>query len=108
MGLAFWRIYNEKVQQRLVEEKEKGEKAARPESPLETLEKDLRKVEVNTKKPEASAEKEYKRAKDKEGRFLPDNLATPEVNEAYDPPKPIKAQLATRSPQSHSRKPEQS
>lgn len=108
MGLAFWRIYNEKVQERLVQEKKKGKKAARPESPLEALQKGPAKAEASTKAPEAKVEKEYKRARDEEGQFLPDNPATPDVNEAFDPPKPIKAQPATKSPQPHSRKPQQS
>ena len=33
-------------------------------------------------------EPEYIRARDEEGQFVPDDPSTPEVNEAFDPPKP--------------------
>ena len=37
--------------------------------------------------PEASPE-EYVRARDEDGQFIADDPTTPEVNEAFDPPKP--------------------
>ena len=61
-----------------------------PSEPTEIVEAD-----EQGQGPEASPE-EYVRARDEDGQFIPDDPETPEVNEAFDPPKP-KYQVLRRS-----------